>query len=377
MRLHLNRWLLHSIVSGQRLGHRPTVGSPCAAAAAAATTTRSMARNTGDTIDKDPPSNDRQIDKKNPELVERMHHRFQTEAVTGHLLTHQRQIWDSFWESGTTPWDLQTATPALLSELKRFLVWNSKATHPLRPTKSSSTSRQTVFRTLVPGCGSGYDLLAIAHHLETEHNSMAAPDMVDATPPGPQPGVVVVVVGLDISEASLTKRTSVVMEASLRKRPLSAATTRIELALGDFFTKDQEWNMVQSFGGDVVTTDPIRRHDFDFIFDYTFFCALPPSLREAWGAKMASLLVRDTGRLLTIMFPIVDASDSARVGEGPPYPVSIQEYRKVLEPHGVYILEEHGGPRKSPDTVPARAGKELVCWWSRPSEQVEPMGSKL
>ena len=52
---------------------------------------------------------------------------------------------------------------------------------------------------------------------------------------------------------------------------LLCACLQVELLCADFFAFDAE-------GG------------FDFIFDYTFFCALPPSMRGAWGKRTAELL---------------------------------------------------------------------------------------
>ena len=39
---------------------------------------------------------------------------------------------------------------------------------------------------------------------------------------------------------------------------------------------------------------------FDVIWDYTFFCALPPELRPRWAARTAELLKRDGGVLATV-----------------------------------------------------------------------------
>ena len=45
---------------------------------------------------------------------------------------------------------------------------------------------------------------------------------------------------------------------------------------------------------------------FDVVFDYTFLCAMPPSLREKWAQKMSKLVKTNTGRLVTLIFPIGD-----------------------------------------------------------------------
>lgn len=65
---------------------------------------------------------------------------------------------------------------------------------------------------------------------------------------------------------------------------------------------------------------------FILAYDYTFFCAIPPAMREAWGKRYAEL-VSTGGVLLCLIFPI----DGDRAG-GPPYSVSADAYRAVLEP---------------------------------------------
>mmetsp|Transcript_38229 Transcript_38229/g.114403 ORF Transcript_38229/g.114403 Transcript_38229/m.114403 type:complete len:269 (+) Transcript_38229:510-1316(+) len=109
---------------------------------------------------------------------------------------------------------------------------------------------------------------------------------------------------------------------------------------------------------------------YDLVFDYTFFCALPPSMRPRWGRRMSELLCRDTGRLLTLMFPLptdADADADADDGvpppsAGPPYPVTVQDYRNTLEPYGFEMIEPPG-PYENDRTVKPRRGRELVCWW--------------
>jgi hypothetical protein len=126
---------------------------------------------------------------------------------------------------------------------------------------------------------------------------------------------------------------------------------------------------------DCVTSSLNRSEEasFDFIFDYTFFCALPPTRRKEWGERTSQLLVPETGRLLTFIFPILkqddtdeddhtDESDSNRLPTGPPFPVTVKDYRRVLEPVGVQMESDHA--YENSDTVPQRVGTELVCWWT-------------
>lgn len=190
--------------------------------------------------------------------------------------------WDRCWEEGVTPWDLGKPTPAL----QRLL----------------QTNFLPMGRALVPGCGSGYDVVA-----------MAAPGRY--------------VIGLDSSEVAIKKA-----------RELASASPNakyISFLQADFFT----WEPTQLF---------------DLIFDYTFFCAIVPNMRSAWATRMGDLLKPD-GELITLMFPIDDHDG------GPPYKTSVADYEEVLHPlgfHAISIVENElaVGPRK---------GREKLGRWRR------------
>lgn len=163
--------------------------------------------------------------------------------------------WERCWEEGVTPWDLGRPTPIL---------------EHLIQTKSIPDGRA-----LVPGCGSGYDVVALA-----------SPERC--------------AIGLDISEVAIKKA-----------RQLAASSPNgnyCSFLLEDFFT----WE---------------PRDLFDLIFDYTFFCAIEPNLRSTWASRMRDLLKPD-GELITLMFPIDDHEG------GPPYKTSVADYEEVLHPVG-------------------------------------------
>nr|XP_017223639.1 PREDICTED: probable thiol methyltransferase 2 isoform X3 [Daucus carota subsp. sativus] len=181
--------------------------------------------------------------------------------------------WEKSWREGVTPWDLGQPTPVLLHLLE--------------------TASLPKGRVLVPGCGSGHDVIAIA---SADHY----------------------VVGLDISDCAIKKATE-----------LSSSSSNADyhkFLQRDFFT----WQPTELF---------------DVIFDYTFFCAIEPDLRYAWASRIQKFLKPD-GVLITLMFPISD-----HIG-GPPYKVSVADYEEVLHPIGfraISILENELaiGPRKN------------------------------
>lgn len=87
----------------------------------------------------------------------------------------------------------------------------------------------------------------------------------------------------------------------------------------------------------------------DFIYDYTFLCALEPAVRGEWADKMKSLLAPG-GELLTLIFPICDKVRGQNVDviyafsnyrllfaaqpDGPPYAMSIELVSDLLLSHG-------------------------------------------
>ncbi|KAJ6420405.1 hypothetical protein OIU84_027863 [Salix udensis] len=140
--------------------------------------------------------------------------------------------WESCWEQGLTPWDLGHPTPIILH--------------------LHQTGALPKGRALVPGCGSGYDVVA-----------MACSERY--------------VVGLDFSHTANEK--AVELSSS---SPNSSYFTFLK---EDFFT----WQPPELF---------------DLIFDYTFFCAIEPEMRSRWACRVQEMLKPD-GELVTLMFPVL------------------------------------------------------------------------
>jgi SAM-dependent methyltransferase len=236
-----------------------------------------------------------------------------------------KEGWAVLWRENMTMWDLKGPTKVLSHEFTAA-VCDGRV--------------QLQGSALVPGCGTGYDV-----------KMLASAGMKR-------------VVGLDITE-----------EALVAARAEVGSAHNAELICGDFFTDTR-----------------LAASSFSFIFDYTFFCAINHSARAAWGRRTAELLAPN-GRLLTLAFPLASdevsptcsqlllcsypciprllphapphhtlaqvASDPAT--PGPPHAVSLAEYRKALEPHGL-VLES--GPYASPHSV---RQNEQVIWWVKRS----------
>ena len=71
----------------------------------------------------------------------------------------------------------------------------------------------------------------------------------------------------------------------------------------------------------------LNEEKFDFVYDYTFLCALDPSIRTNWAAQMSNI-IKPKGELLTLIYPIRSTEG------GPPFSVSLELYKELLIPHG-------------------------------------------
>jgi methyl halide transferase len=198
--------------------------------------------------------------------------------------------WDGAWREGRTFWDAGVAAPALVELLAG----------PRCPAPGT--------RALVPGCGSGWDVFALA----------------DA--------------GLEAHGADLSPTAGERFEALRTARGLSPQAASIHI--GDFFADE--------LGA-----------PFGLIWDYTFLCAIPPAMREAWAARMAALLAAD-GVLWTLVFPvnIEDPSPSTASDPGPPFRLHPELARGLLASRFEEIACEAVAR-----SHPGREGKEWLMGW--------------
>mmetsp|Transcript_20597 Transcript_20597/g.29811 ORF Transcript_20597/g.29811 Transcript_20597/m.29811 type:complete len:216 (-) Transcript_20597:127-774(-) len=168
-------------------------------------------------------------------------------------------------------------------------------------------------RALVPGMGRGYDVTFLAR-----------PDRE--------------VFGLDIVEECI-----------------QAANERLD-SLPDTEVCKMSVNFLKKSFFDLPTDE--ESDLFDFIYDYTFFCTLHPSLRGECARKMFNLL-KPGGILCTIIYPIMPRD------RGPPYEVSTDLYESVLLPEGFTVMKLE----VLPDTLchPGRGdGKSALGLWLKP-----------
>ncbi|KAI9265052.1 S-adenosyl-L-methionine-dependent methyltransferase [Phascolomyces articulosus] len=154
--------------------------------------------------------------------------------------------WCNRWDNEDTPWDAGESSPALLELLKDHSY--------LLPTQGQG---------LVPGCGSGYDVVNLA--TDERH-----------------------ITGLDMSPTCIR----------LCNEKLGN-NSKYDFICDDFYKfKFPE-------GG------------YDLVYDYTFLCAMPPHMRPDWGKRMAEI-IKPGGTLIALMFPLKEKPQQ------PPFTLSVE-----------------------------------------------------
>jgi SAM-dependent methyltransferase len=183
--------------------------------------------------------------------------------------------WDERYRTGETPWEKGKAHPALVEFVRLQSVYG---------------------RVLVPGCGHGHDVRALA----------ASADEV---------------IGLDIAEGAIEAANSY---------PVVGGETFV---LGDLFDL------------------PARlRHRFDWVFEHTCFCAINPDLRPDYVRAVCGALLPG-GHVLAIFFlsPEMDPGES-----GPPFGTTAAELDALFAPYFTLV-----GEWEPSATYPGREGREL------------------
>jgi len=279
--------------------------------------------------------------------------------------------WNACWERNQTGWDRGTHSQALLEVLTQGLPsQNVDYLHPSLSSSSSSSAstnpasatgdsisndnkgtkdsktvsaaelfpghpqqqqqqqRQHRKKALVPGCGRGYDVLLL---------SSLGYD----------------VIGLDLSPIGV-QRAKEHAEQSQRdgSYPVTVTTNpgggggeapgTFQFVEGDFFENDWLHSLSSSSSSSSSTEEDSG--SFDLIYDYTFGCALPPSARAQWASRHASLLRKESGRLVCLEFP----STKAPSEPGPPWAMPPDVYVEFLGDGGAGLKRlVHGRPTMS------------------------------
>lgn len=121
--------------------------------------------------------------------------------------------------------------------------------------------------------------------------------------------------------------------ATMRQRA-AAEGIPLEVVCGDFFSHEGS---------------------YDLALEYTFYCAIPPALREAYRDRMHRLLVPG-GLLFGLFFPLNKPPETG----GPPHGVQREEVEASLS-KGFDLLHAEF-PR---DSIKPRRGNEILMIWRR------------
>lgn len=179
--------------------------------------------------------------------------------------------WEQHYRDGHMPWDKGQAAPPLLEYLERH--------------------EPPVGRILVPGCGLGHDVRALAQ-----------------ASPGSE------IIGLDISPTAVSKAKEM------------AAVGREIYVEGDLFALPEEWT-----------------GSFDAFWEHTCFCAIEPAMRDAYVGAVIGLL--RPGGIFFAVFYLDPYDDEHQAGDGPPHGVTAEELDARFGRD--FVIEDRWTPTRS------------------------------
>jgi methyl halide transferase len=190
--------------------------------------------------------------------------------------------WETRYRTRDTPWDKGAPAPPLLEWLRTRGVLDGSV--------------------LVPGCGTGRDVRAIA---------AASPKAA--------------VIGLDIAETALDQACRFPLAGNEQYR------------LGDLFDLPIELT-----------------NRFDWVFEHTCFCAIDPERRPEYVRVIKRALIAE-GALLAIFFLNPWDPGEAPEGGGPPFGTTREELDALFGRD--FVLVEEMRPQSA---YPGREGREIV-----------------
>ncbi|GAB4822661.1 hypothetical protein N2152v2_009707 [Parachlorella kessleri] len=192
-------------------------------------------------------------------------------------------------------------------------------------------------RVFVPGCGRGYDLVALlAAGAEEAVGLELAPTALLGTMMASSVHVPAGSTGGGGYGPAVGQGRFLVKVAAARDYLASQSVdpSRAQMVQGNYFT----WQDAKG--------------PFDVGYDYTFMCALHPDMRADWAAAWSRFL-KPGGTLACLVFPVDPERQT-----GPPWPVTPEIYEDLLSKHGFQCL----GLEKVPEELshPGREGKEFM-----------------
>jgi SAM-dependent methyltransferase len=129
-------------------------------------------------------------------------------------------------------------------------------------------------------------------------------------------------------------------------------------AIRELRARDDPEAPVAIVKADIFDLNPIHLGRFDYVLEYTFYCAIEPQQRPAY-ADVAADLLKPGGHFIGLIFPLDDH------GGGPPFAVSTDELVDLLVERGL-VLQERAFPA---DSIPGRRGREELVIVQKPARQ--------
>ncbi len=197
--------------------------------------------------------------------------------------------WDELYREGIKPWDKGVPAPPLLEWIVQHRGMISGAV-------------------LVPGCGLGHDVRALA----------ALPE-------------VSAVIGLDLSP------------------------TAVEAARGFPKIGPEDFSV-----GDLFALGDDHLGHYDWIWEHTCYCAIPPALRDDYVTAVHGAL-KPGGHLLGAFY-LDPYDDEHQPGGGPPHGCTLDELSERFEKTGHFRILAATTPEQA---FPGREGRERVVLMER------------
>ncbi|KAI6819559.1 hypothetical protein KC332_g2389 [Hortaea werneckii] len=231
--------------------------------------------------------------------------------------------WNAMWEQNVTPWDRGEPSPALVDTLQYKLPQIEASS--FQDTSSNKAHHQPTRRkkALVPGCGRGYDVLLLASYgydaygLDTSTLAIQGAQELARSP------------DRDIQYPPVTS-------SGTAAGPGTATFLEADFFSNDFLSQTHPPAPQNQNPSASTPEQPSQSSEeepsktFDLIYDYTFLCALPPSLRPAWSKRMSQLLSPAGGILICLEFPLKKPPSSG----GPPHGLTRELYEQLLNRPG-------------------------------------------
>lgn len=217
--------------------------------------------------------------------------------------------WEVMWSGGNDEYEVKNGDGGVLKPGQAFDAGKSAPhlTALLERHGLGSLQDKTI---LIPGCGRGYDVITFA--------KFGAGN----------------VIGMELAPTAVTAANRELSE----RLGSSNGSTDAKVVQGDFFEKTAQ--------------------QYDIGYDYTFFCAIHPNMRNDWASAWREK-IKKGGLLVTSIFPVLPSRD----GTGPPWPVWPELYQEKLESVGFKLKSLDKVPEK--ESHPGREGKEYLAIWER------------